>query len=124
MLATLRKLKEEAERLALAAARPDASANKKKRAKEILKLQNRVQLALEENRIEDDVKDVKLERVFSPGSTKQVMIARVSLHVRAQDPTLISCCFTASCGPCYSLEPLFISWLWNCTQELLSRGFP
>lgn len=77
MLATLRRLTEEATRLAETAALPDASTNRKKRAKEAAKLQRRVQDALDESRIEEDIKDVKLEKVFSPCSTKQVMIARV-----------------------------------------------
>ncbi|KAG8890934.1 hypothetical protein FRB98_002954 [Tulasnella sp. 332] len=76
MLATLRKLTEEATRLAETASHPDASSNRKKRAKEAIKLQRRVQDALDESRIEEDIKDVKLEKVFSPCSTKQVMIAR------------------------------------------------
>lgn len=55
------------------------SSSKKKRAREARKLEARVKAALEEGRIEDDIKDVKLEKVFSRCSTKQSMIARVSL---------------------------------------------
>ncbi|KAG9038844.1 hypothetical protein FRB95_014393 [Tulasnella sp. JGI-2019a] len=76
MIATLRKLADEANRLAETADHPNASTNRKKRAKEAAKLQRRVEDALNESRIEDDIKDVKLEKVFSPCSTKQVMIAR------------------------------------------------
>lgn len=43
-------------------------------------MEMRVKTALEEGRIEDDIKDVRLEKVFGV-STKQAMIARVSsLH--------------------------------------------
>jgi len=80
MRATHQKLRQEADRLAAAAnADPNASASKKKRAKEARKLEIRVQTALEHGRLEEDIKGIKLEKVFSRASTKQAMIARVSL---------------------------------------------
>lgn len=70
----------EADKLAEAMnADPNPSASKKKRAKEARKLETKVKLALEEGRIEEDIKGVKMEKVFSKASTKQAMIARVSL---------------------------------------------
>lgn len=77
MVATSKKLEEEAERLSLEAAHKDASASKKKRAREAKRLASRVKAALEEGRIEDEIKGVKLEKVFSRESTKQAMVARV-----------------------------------------------
>lgn len=40
-------------------------------------MESRVKAALEEGRIEDDLKDVRMDKTFSPASTKQAMIARV-----------------------------------------------
>ncbi|KAG8904175.1 hypothetical protein FRB99_002123 [Tulasnella sp. 403] len=85
ILATLDKLKAESERLALAAAAPDASSTKKKKAKEAKRLQQKVEQALEEKTIEHDIKGLELEKVISPCSTKQSMIARappvLALHL-------------------------------------------
>lgn len=59
--------------------------SKKKRAKEARKLEVKVKQALEEGRIEEDIKGVKMEKVFSKASTKQAMIARpppvLALHL-------------------------------------------
>ena len=52
------------------------SSTKKKRLKEFRRMETRVRSALEQGRIEDDLKDVRMERVVSP-ATKQAMIARV-----------------------------------------------
>jgi len=43
-------------------------------------MEHRIRTALEEGRIEDEtlLEGVKLEKVISPASTKQAMIARVS----------------------------------------------
>ncbi|KAG0709925.1 hypothetical protein DFH29DRAFT_792392 [Suillus ampliporus] len=86
MKATHQKLRQEADRLAAAVnADPNASISKKKRVKDARKLEFRVQAALEHGRLEEDVKGVKLERVFSRASTKQAMIARppqvLALHL-------------------------------------------
>ena len=78
MLATLCRLRQDAERLTEAAkADEKASSSKKKRAREARRLEANVKVALEEERIEDDIKGVKMERVFSKASTKQAMVARV-----------------------------------------------
>jgi len=58
------------------------STSKKKRLKEVHKMERRVKAALEEGRIEDHLPDVRMEKVFSKASTKQAMIARV----RTLDP--------------------------------------
>lgn len=80
MMATLKRLQQEAETVTEATnADSQPSASKKKRAREGRKLLMRFQTALNEGRIEDDIKGVKMEKVFSKASTKQAMIARVSL---------------------------------------------
>lgn len=79
MLATHRRLQLEAEKVTEAVgADPDASQSKKKRAREARRLEAKVKAAIEEGRIEEDIKGVKMEKVFSKASTKQAMIARVS----------------------------------------------
>jgi hypothetical protein len=42
-------------------------------------MEARVKAAITQGRIEDDLKDIRLEKVTSPASTKQSMIARVRL---------------------------------------------
>lgn len=56
------------------------SQSKKKRYKEVKKMEYRVRTALDEGRIEDEtlLEGVRLEKIVSPASTKQAMIARVS----------------------------------------------
>lgn len=79
-MATHVKLEHEAQRLTeLSDSDPNASSSKKKRAREARKLASRVKEALERGRIEEDIKGVKMEKVFSKVSTKQAMIARVGL---------------------------------------------
>lgn len=78
MLATLSELKEEADRLAAISAAKEGSRSKRNRAIQARALQQAVQEALDNNRIEQDIPDVKLKRVESSCSTKQAMIARVS----------------------------------------------
>lgn len=86
MLATLRRLSDEVAGLT-EATRPDAkpSSSKKRRLKEVKRMEARVKAALDEGRIEEDIKDVRLEKVFSQYSTKQAMIARppqvLALHL-------------------------------------------
>ncbi|TFY52843.1 hypothetical protein EVJ58_g9784 [Rhodofomes roseus] len=86
MLATYRRLEAEAEKLAeIASTDHDPSTSKKKRAREARKLVARVKAALDDGRIEEDIKGVKMEKVFSRASTKQAMIARpprvLALHL-------------------------------------------
>ncbi|KAF8967428.1 hypothetical protein BDZ97DRAFT_1916718 [Flammula alnicola] len=63
------------------------SNSKKKRYKEVKRMEQRVKTALAEGRIEDEslLEGVRLERVVSPASTKQAMIARpppvLALHL-------------------------------------------
>ena len=56
------------------------SASKKRRYKDVKRMEQSVRTALSEGRIEDEdlLTGVRLERVVSPASTKQAMIARVS----------------------------------------------
>lgn len=90
MVATHRRLVAEVERISIPASttasspssNPGASSSsvsssQKKKAREIRKLEARVKAAIEEGRIEDDIKGVKMEKVYSRCSTKQSMIARV-----------------------------------------------
>lgn len=60
---------------------PKPSASKKRRYKEVKRMEQSVRTALSEGRIEDEklLSGVRLERVVSPASTKQAMIARVSV---------------------------------------------
>ncbi|KAF6748919.1 hypothetical protein DFP72DRAFT_914961 [Ephemerocybe angulata] len=82
VVATLSRLQKEVSTLE-EATKPSSS--KKKRLKEVRKMEARVKTALQEGRIEDDLKDVRMEKVFSPASTKQAMIARpppvLALHL-------------------------------------------
>jgi len=80
MRATLRRLEQDAERLSAEAGKSLVSQSKKKRVREAKRLAGRLKTALEEGRIEEDIKGVKIEKVFSRASTKQAMVARVSDH--------------------------------------------
>ncbi|EMD40387.1 hypothetical protein CERSUDRAFT_80061 [Gelatoporia subvermispora B] len=86
MITTCQKLEQEAERLTESTqAEQDPSASKRKRAREARKLAVRVKDALREGRIEEEIKSVKMEKVFSRASTKQAMVARpppvLALHL-------------------------------------------
>lgn len=85
MLATHKRLIAEAEKASEAAsADRGVSASKKKRAREARKFEARVKAALEDGRIEEDIKGVKMEKVYSRCSTKQAMIARVRVSPTSQ----------------------------------------
>ncbi|PFH50170.1 hypothetical protein AMATHDRAFT_61662 [Amanita thiersii Skay4041] len=66
--------------------KPEAnpSSSKKRRLKEVRRQEARVKAALGEGRIEDELKDIRMEKVISP-ATKQAMIARppavLALHI-------------------------------------------
>lgn len=76
-MATHRKLVSEANKYSESNSET-LSTSKKKRGRDARKFEGRVRAALDAGRIEDDIKGVPLERVFSKCSTKQAMIARVS----------------------------------------------
>lgn len=78
LLATHRRLVAEAERLSSEVEDGDVTHSKKKRARETRKFEQRVKEAIANGRIEDEIKGLKMEKVFSRASTKQTMIARVS----------------------------------------------
>jgi ubiquitin carboxyl-terminal hydrolase 1 len=79
MRATLHRLEQDAERLTAEAAKSSSvSQSKKKRLREVKRLALRLKTALDEGRVEEDVKGIKVEKVFSRASTKQAMVARVS----------------------------------------------
>lgn len=100
MLATLEKLQgdvEMADRLAAENVNADGekakeSASRKRRMREARKFEARVRVALEDGRIEEDVKGVALERVVSPRSTKHTMIARVSIFLQVELVVDVHCC--------------------------------
>ncbi|KAH9016044.1 hypothetical protein EDB84DRAFT_1670992 [Lactarius hengduanensis] len=85
MRATLHRLEQDAERLAAAASKSTVSQSKKKRVREVKRFATRLKAALDEGRIEEDIKGVKMEKVFSRASTKQAMVARpppvLALHL-------------------------------------------
>ncbi|KAH9071600.1 hypothetical protein EDB83DRAFT_2364878 [Lactarius deliciosus] len=85
MRATLHRLEQDAERLAAAASKSTVSQSKKKRVREAKRFATRLKAALDEGRIEEDIKGVKMEKVFSRASTKQAMVARpppvLALHL-------------------------------------------
>ncbi|KAI0941258.1 hypothetical protein AcV7_002875 [Taiwanofungus camphoratus] len=86
MLATYQRLAHEAEKLTESSqADREPSSSKKRRAREARKVMARVQAALDEGRIEEDIKGVKMEKVYSKASTKQAMVARpprvLALHL-------------------------------------------
>ncbi|EIW76180.1 cysteine proteinase [Coniophora puteana RWD-64-598 SS2] len=59
--------------------------SRRKRLKDVKRLEARVKSALDEGRVEEEIKGVKMERVVSRASTKQAMIARpppvLALHI-------------------------------------------
>ncbi|KIK98299.1 hypothetical protein PAXRUDRAFT_31259 [Paxillus rubicundulus Ve08.2h10] len=80
VIATRERLAQEADRLErIVSADPQPSVSKKRRAKDARKLELRVRASLDHGRLEEDMKGVKLEKVFSRASTKQAMIARPPL---------------------------------------------
>lgn len=79
MRATLRRLEQDAERLTAEVGKSSSvSQSKKKRLREVKRFALRLKTALEEGRIEEDIKGINIEKVFSRASTKQAMVARVS----------------------------------------------
>ena len=74
MLATHRRLLADIETLSKV---ENPSTSKKKRLKETKKMETKVKTAIEEGRIEDEIPELRMEKVFSAMSTKQSMIARV-----------------------------------------------
>lgn len=86
MLETHRKLLQDVEKLKQTVeSEPNPSTSKKKRYKEAKRMEAKVKATIAEGRIEEDIRDLKLEKVFSKASTKQAMIARpppvLALHI-------------------------------------------
>lgn len=107
MFATLRKLEADAIRVSAAHDGPE-TASRKRRIAHARKLVKRVKTALEEGRIEDDIKGVTLEKVVSRQSTRQTMLARVcaySLYIQHLLKTFID-----TAGPCLTPQPLGVLW--------------
>jgi ubiquitin carboxyl-terminal hydrolase 1 len=76
MWETLKRLEADAIRISAPTDAPETP-SRKKRISNAHKLVRRVKAALEEGRIEDDIKGVTLDKVISRSSTKQTMLARV-----------------------------------------------
>jgi hypothetical protein len=74
MAATFARLNEDAKRLS---SDPNPSNSRKKTLRDTRRHISRVEALLKENRVEEDVKGLKMTRVFSRASTKQAMVARV-----------------------------------------------
>lgn len=88
MLATYHRLEEDIQHMTKSAggststelngdAKTTMSQSKKKRLREAKRMLEKVKTALDEGRIEEEIKGLKMEKVFSRASTKQAMIARV-----------------------------------------------
>ena len=110
MRATLDRLSQDANKLQSAVeADENASQSRKKRAKEAKRLVDRMKKAIEEGRIEEDIKGVKIEKVFSRASTKQAMVARVSI-ITVSSPHLIKIpkAPTRACPPSEQVDALWI----------------
>lgn len=78
MLTTLRRLEVDVIKVSTPVEGPETP-SRKKRIREAKKYVSRVEAALAEGRIEEDIKGVTLEKVISKSSTKQSMLARVCL---------------------------------------------
>jgi ubiquitin carboxyl-terminal hydrolase 1 len=59
--------------------KPRVTTSRKKRERETRKLEEAVRKAIADRKVEDEIKGLTMEKVYSKQSTKQVMIARVSL---------------------------------------------
>ncbi|KAG9120927.1 hypothetical protein FRC07_003334 [Ceratobasidium sp. 392] len=94
MIATHKRLLAEIERQKFEASiampgdteKPKVSTSKRKREREVRKHEELVRKALTDRKVEDEIKGLKLEKVYSRRSTKQVMIARpppvLALHLQ------------------------------------------
>ncbi|KAG8759191.1 hypothetical protein FRC11_002413 [Ceratobasidium sp. 423] len=94
--ATYNRLLEEIERqqanaaiaanAAMPGEKPKATASRKKRERETRRLEEVVRKAIADRKVEDEIKGLKMEKVYSKHSTKQVMIARpppvLALHLQ------------------------------------------
>ncbi|KAG8725453.1 hypothetical protein FRC09_019181 [Ceratobasidium sp. 395] len=94
MIATHKRLLTEIERQKFEASiampgeteKPKATTSKRKREREIRKHEELVRKALTDRKVEEEIKGLKMEKVYSKRSTKQVMIARpppvLALHLQ------------------------------------------
>lgn len=78
MLMTLRRLEADS----FKAADGPETPSRKKRVREVKKHVSRVKAALDEGRIEEDIKGVTLDKAVSKSSTKQSMLARVRIYLQ------------------------------------------
>ena len=98
MIATHERLALEAERLErLVSSDTQATISRKRRAKEVRKLEMKLRASLDHGRLEEDVRGVKLDKVFSRASTKQAMIARVCYQLGSIMWSDISQASTSAC---------------------------
>jgi ubiquitin carboxyl-terminal hydrolase 1 len=61
--------------------KPKPSTSKRKREREVRRHEELVRKALSDRKVEEEIKGLKLEKVYSRRSTKQVMIARASVSL-------------------------------------------
>ena len=114
MRATLHRLEQDAERLTAEVGKSTVSQSKKKRMREARRFALRIKTALEEGRIEEDIKGVKIEKVFSRASTKQAMVARVGSLFFIRTLTYLSnLCSSRSASTCACAPSQSLSALWS-----------
>lgn len=107
--------------------RAKVSNSKKKRFKEVKKMEKRVKIALEEGRIEDEsyLEGVRIEKVVSSASTKQAMIARVSVIILRMTNNCTHVDAKLSAASSASSAPQQIGPLWTIRfQEHHSCAIP
>lgn len=92
--------------------------------KEAKRMRELVQQAINTNQIEQDLPGLILERVTSPASTKQAMIARVCNHCLLLSPNALPINALAASRPRPPSESIILLWIWSCHQELMPSHLP
>lgn len=80
LLAEIERQKVNALNAAVIGEKSKATSSRKKRERETRKLEETVSRAIADKKVEDEIKGLRMEKIYSRQSTKQVMIARVSLR--------------------------------------------
>lgn len=96
--------------------KPKATNSRRKRERETRRHEELVRKALEDRKVEDEIKGLKMEKVYSKRSTKQVMIARASVLYYCSETRL-----TLSTAPtCSGTSSTAIIVFWSSSQEPVS----
>ncbi|CAE6468743.1 unnamed protein product [Rhizoctonia solani] len=86
LLGEIERQRTNAANAAMPGEKPKATTSRKKREKETRKLEELARKAIMDRKVEDEIKGLKMEKVYSKHSTKQVMIARLpsvlALHLQ------------------------------------------